>query len=432
MITKIYLVIEALTMILCLQLLYGRRFSLSRKAVAFIVAQVVFLESIRFWQLDRIYSLLLYGLIFFYCAWEYGWKPAALLVNELLCVMVLTALQVAGAIPFALLGEAAFGEDVRVLCIQCFVLFIVLTLLPRLKLDRLSMLLQKREFLLGLTILTGAVGAFGLLAAMKQRKMLLAGQYLFTGLSILLLCVLAYKWQSSRLQAMEKEMELKVYETYDKAYGELIREVKRKQHDYRNHLNAILSFHYTSTSLEELIEGQRNYYDSISGETRMTKVLQTGDSLIAGFLYVKEQEAMQKGVTVQVKGSLWGWEKRLPGYKLVEMLGNLLDNAIEAAQGFEEESDRVVRIAFGEKESEAFFSVSNRIGSLDYDLVEKMFQEGYSSKGKERGIGLYNVKRNCGELDCDLIVEKEEFAGKEWLTFRLRKRDHQKSLNCKR
>lgn len=44
---------------------------------------------------------------------------------------------------------------------------------------------------------------------------------------------------------------------------------------------------------------------------------------------------------------------------------------------------------------------------------------GTSSKGINRGIGLYHVKELCEEWNCNIFCENIEIEGKNWIQFDL-------------
>jgi two-component system sensor histidine kinase AgrC len=80
---------------------------------------------------------------------------------------------------------------------------------------------------------------------------------------------------------------------------------------------------------------------------------------------------------------------------LVRVVGILLDNAIEACQECEK---ACMQIAIVRMEKNVTFIISNTYVKHDIDYL-KLGTEGISSKGKQRGIGLYNIKNILNEYD---------------------------------
>jgi sensor histidine kinase regulating citrate/malate metabolism len=95
----------------------------------------------------------------------------------------------------------------------------------------------------------------------------------------------------------------------------------------------------------------------------------------------------------------------LEAQELITLVGNLLDNALDAAaQG--PESDRWVRISLRRENSELVVRVHGSGPGVDAAIVEQMFHEGFTTKQRRsrrsRGLGLalvqQVVRRHRGEV----------------------------------
>ena len=89
--------------------------------------------------------------------------------------------------------------------------------------------------------------------------------------------------------------------------------------------------------------------------------------------------------------------------ELVIIISNLLNNAIEASS---ESDDKYVELTLSKKNNKYDIMVKNSVNNGYFINVSEMFNYGYSSKGDERGVGLYNVKNivqnNGGEILIDI------------------------------
>ena len=89
--------------------------------------------------------------------------------------------------------------------------------------------------------------------------------------------------------------------------------------------------------------------------------------------------------------------------ELVIIISNILNNAIEASS---ESDDKYVELTLSKKDNKYNIVVKNSVNNEDVINVLEMFNYGYSNKGDERGIGLYNVKtivyNNGGEILVDI------------------------------
>ena len=68
-------------------------------------------------------------------------------------------------------------------------------------------------------------------------------------------------------------------------YEELIKTIRLRQHEYKNHLAAILATHYTYKSYDKLVKAQAKYCDRLVQENKFTSLLILGDVVLVGFLH---------------------------------------------------------------------------------------------------------------------------------------------------
>lgn len=130
----------------------------------------------------------------------------------------------------------------------------------------------------------------------------------------------------------KRKAQMEMNALYYNGYEELIRSVREKQHDFKNHMNAMRGILYTVNDYEELVAKEKDYLDTILNEVEETSILTLIENpLLAGFLSDKIHEAESKGITVHHECIYANEELKIPEYKLVELMGILLDNAIEAS-----------------------------------------------------------------------------------------------------
>ncbi|MBD5454978.1 MAG: GHKL domain-containing protein, partial [Lachnospiraceae bacterium] len=64
--------------------------------------------------------------------------------------------------------------------------------------------------------------------------------------------------------------------------------------------------------------------------------------------------------------------------------------------------------------------VYNESEEISLERRQKFFEKKYSEKGRNRGYGLYNVKRICNEYGIEIICDNKEIDGKNCLVFTLK------------
>ena len=98
------------------------------------------------------------------------------------------------------------------------------------------------------------------------------------------------------------------------------------------------------------------------------------------------------------------------------MLGILIDNACEKVLEDEKEEKRI-RVVFRESNESIKISVSNPSQKLSYSEIDKLFEEGYSSKGENRGLGLARCLQLVKKYNADIVVQNVMFNEMNWIKF---------------
>ena len=113
-----------------------------------------------------------------------------------------------------------------------------------------------------------------------------------------------------------------------------------------------------------------------------------GDPVVEALLLGKSADAAERGVTFVVEGAFPDVE--VGSRDLVTVLGNLVDNALEAV-ATAPIGARQVRVSIGGDEGAVVVSVEDSGAGLDDDAVAHALERGWSTKGSDesgRGIGL--------------------------------------------
>lgn len=200
------------------------------------------------------------------------------------------------------------------------------------------------------------------------------------------------------------------------SFEELIYEIRRNQHDFHNHLQAIYSLHYSIYDYETLVKEQEKYLKFILENTKYYKLLNAHNPVIAGFLYRKILEADVEGYAISFDIKLNKMQPHIPEYILVEIIGILWDNAIEAGR---EQNKKKISLRMDDTKHKFELEVSNPIPNLSYEEIHRFFEAGNTTKGKFRGIGLNKIKEYKKKYKFDLIVEKDEIEEEYWLRIKI-------------
>ena len=182
-------------------------------------------------------------------------------------------------------------------------------------------------------------------------------------------------------------------------------ELRMQYHDYNHHLgmiNVMLKMNQ--------VEAARKYLKGIVTELeQIEEVVRTGSQTLNALLYSKISRAKVAGVNVKVNTINQIKELGLSNWDLNRIIGNLLDNAIEAL-GSLEDGDKTVEVIIDGGTEENRFEVKTMGIVIKKEIEERLFERGYTTK-KEKGHGLglaicqELVNQNRGKL----LIEKDQF-----------------------
>jgi len=414
MVNRISLLVEIMAIIVCLYALYGEKYRFGYKEIILVSVDIILMQSIDSGYLPAGASEFMLLVIVLYCIWRFGTDKKKLVVNNILYIILLSGLQMLSFFTVScILGEGA-NKEIHILFVNTVMLVVCIIISGKGRLKRVSYYFQRNDIIIKCVLILGIVVILVCIYMVKSSRGLYIEDYLFPAIAILIICLMTESWQKYKLKAREKEMELQTYKLYEASYQNLISEIRLRQHEFNNHINAIYSQHLTCKSYEELVERQRAYCEEILYDNRYEKLLKTGDFVLTGFLYGKFIEAEKRGIKIEYELKCMELNSSLPMFKLIELIGNLIDNAMDA---LEESEKKRLYVSVLESMEEIVIEVRNVHPTLSAKEITAMFQRGYSSKGEGRGLGLYGLKRMGTEYHFDIICSNMLIEAANWVSF---------------
>ena len=161
-------------------------------------------------------------------------------------------------------------------------------------------------------------------------------------LLVMLISIVTYYLMNGLANAHEQAMSLTIEQQEKKMYLaqnqlmlETIHEVKSVRHDMKLHLSALM--HHIYTNPEEAL----SYIRELSGDIASSEVYsETGNTVLDGILNYKFKSAKADKIEVELDVFVPA-ELDVKSYDLMIILGNLLDNALEAVAKVEKKHIRV-------------------------------------------------------------------------------------------
>ena len=184
--------------------------------------------------------------------------------------------------------------------------------------------------------------------------------------------------------------------------------LRAQRHDFLNHLQVV----YSLIEMKEYKEAN-DYIERVYGSiASVGKVLRTANPAINALLQVKLGVCEKAGIQVKLDiRSAWK-DLSIPGWEMCKVLGNLLDNAIDALQ---EVSDRRLTLTLTEDLKAFRFSVKNSGPMIPVKLQASIFYFCITTKAAGHGMGLFIVRRTVQEWGGDIRLisdaKETEFSG---------------------
>lgn len=217
-------------------------------------------------------------------------------------------------------------------------------------------------------------------------------------------------WAQNYAALRRQEQELKIYKLYIKPMEELTKDIRARQHEFDNHMNAILNMHVTIDDYDELVKAQSAYCKDIYEDKSRCNpaLLRISDKILAGFLYSKIISAPGY-IDIDIQVLSQEIVTSVSEHALVEIIGTLTDNAFEAATP----QKNMVEMVLDAREDKLAFMIKNQVENLTMSEISHFFEKGFTTKHNRegRGLGLYQAnqiaKRHKGEITVELLEQED-------------------------
>lgn len=170
------------------------------------------------------------------------------------------------------------------------------------------------------------------------------------------------------------------------------------RHDYHNHIQTLLALSGNEAKTREYL---LKLNDDL---TQVDTVLKTGNVMVDAILNSKLSLIRSKEIRVNAKAVV-PTELNVSEIDLCVIIGNLLDNAMEACLRQAEEKERFIRVFIGVLKEQLYISVSNSVEGG----IKKSDKTYFSGKGSEaHGFGLASIDRIAAKYDGYVNRQDEE------------------------
>lgn len=249
------------------------------------------------------------------------------------------------------------------------------------------------ELLLGLSLLTFNF-IYGESVGYPARVLSMNGSMIaILTLSAILVFYAMYDILMKNHELMLRQTQAEIMQDYTTRMESFYDEIRIFRHDYRNIL-ATMQDYIDHGNIEEL---QKYFHDRILADTTILsddgfflgKLHLIENHAVKSLLYTKLITILNHNLSLTLELTERVSDIPIDSLLLCRVLGILLDNAIEASLA---SKDRRIQLAIVCTEHATTFIVANSTPPLQVPVAQ-LCTQGYSTKGKHKGIGLYAVRK---------------------------------------
>lgn len=412
------LLFEILAIIICLYWLDGKEFKLNGKVICMVIMHIGIFYLCDLIGYHELFTVIFYLIVAVYSGFEFLISVFQVFIRIVIMLVLCAGIQILSALPLLLLNGIIAQEWIN-LIVNLFTFLVIFFLYKKVNIQPFMIYMDgenKKAVFLCISV-SGMVFVY-IINAQSNAGMDGMNYLLFFIMAVIIL-LLTGVWEKYRIQVKEKEIEMRTNQTYLESYKDLVDEIRTRQHEFNNHLQAIVNQQYTCNTYEELVQAQSKYMEVLVKDNRYYKLIDQGNSVFLGFLYGKLLSLGRQGVYVRYVVKIGQLENSMPVHKMIEITSDLLTNACEAIS-FPVDVEEAVYLYIVEHEDKIDLEVRNIGPPISMDVIGQWFKKGYSRKGQGRGLGLYNVQKILSEYNGSISCMNESHDQHNWISFKVK------------
>ena len=241
-----------------------------------------------------------------------------------------------------------------------------------------------------------AAGVFYVLATVRDISIQMQLAMVAAVVLVIVALVVCFSILKIRAGAIVMQKDYKtLMEAYEKT-TDLNNTLREQRHDFLNHIQIIHSLIETDNH-KEASEYMEEIYREIQS---VNKIMKTKSPAVNALLQVKETACESKNIVFRIISTTRLEKPAMKPWDICGILGNLIDNAIHAA---EKVKDGKILVSLKEDIRNYIFKVKDNGTGIPKNIVEMIFDLGFTTKGNMgSGIGLAVSKRKLKEHGGDI------------------------------
>lgn len=226
---------------------------------------------------------------------------------------------------------------------------------------------------------------------------------LIVGLVILFVIIIYFLIRYILIKLVDKRIANYQNDLISKQYKEvenIYKQMRGWKHDYHNHIQVMKAY----LALEKYTDMDKYLDDFAKDLTSIDTIVKTGNIMVDAILNSKLSLAISQKININAKATV-PKNLSIADIDICVIIGNLMDNAMEATIKLENPKERFIRVYIREMKGQLYISITNSVGGK----VKKLNLEYISTKlGMNHGFGLKRIDNIVGKYNGFINRQNEE------------------------
>lgn len=347
---------------------------------------------------------LVFKVEFIKCIYSYILSTVILLMIQMLSFVLLEYL----------IGGMSLSNDSGVL-VHIPTIFIVLIILRFIPLKKLMSERLFRNKTFGFILINTFLVLMGCLAFLLTKSETFIVNALYIVVIVLMVFLINIILFTNGLRNEKDREQIKLYERYLPVIENLMNDIRSKQHEYDNHIQSINSILNTDSHSPKDYDEIKKYVEDVRIDKSIVNLGKMNNSILAGLIYTKKKTFEKAGIDFSVDILDYLFKTRFKDYEVVEMIGILLDNALEASK-----KGKQVILKIYNEDNTKIVEILNEHEYISANTIDNMFRQGYTTKKENgHGYGLDNLNQIIKKNDGKYVVSNKTIDGANFLSIKL-------------
>ncbi|SHM09921.1 two-component system, CitB family, sensor histidine kinase DctS [Caldanaerovirga acetigignens] len=175
-------------------------------------------------------------------------------------------------------------------------------------------------------------------------------------------------------------------------YRQIVDTLRAQAHEFMNHMHVIAGL----INLKQYDEALKFIYNELGAQQTFAGLVTKSikDKRVAALLLGKYSHAAEMGIKLYLDedSELYEEHGSVSSGDLVTILGNLIENAIEALS-VSSKKDKIISVYIKERLDYVFIKVYDNGPGIEEQILPHIFDKGFTTKKSGKGIGLFIVKQ---------------------------------------